>query len=216
MSIFLFVASSHFLALLSPGPDFLLLTKTSLRHGKHYAHATVLGISGVNGLYISLALSGTHLLQHSPYLAVAMQWASSAFLLYLGLQFWRSSLTATSYSSDPYKASTAHATWLSCFMQGFVSALLNPKNVLFYLSLANLLPSAENDQGLRVAMGLWMCMVVYLWNTLLIRLLSHSKWQRRLYQLAPYIERSCAMIFITLGLLAAYRVLHPLLLNDML
>ena len=33
MHDFLFIAAAHFLSLLSPGPDFFLIARTSLAHG---------------------------------------------------------------------------------------------------------------------------------------------------------------------------------------
>ena len=52
-SEFFLLAGAHLLALASPGPDFLLLLRGSLRHGRGYGLAAALGIA--------LALSLIHI-----------------------------------------------------------------------------------------------------------------------------------------------------------
>ncbi|MFX6330733.1 LysE family transporter, partial [Acinetobacter baumannii] len=61
-SEFFLLAGAHLLALASPGPDFLLLLRGSLRHGRGYGLAAALGIALANGLYIALAIGGFSLL----------------------------------------------------------------------------------------------------------------------------------------------------------
>ncbi|MET2951865.1 LysE family transporter, partial [Vibrio owensii] len=58
MEQFLIVALAHFLALLSPGPDFFLVARTSISAGWRVASGTCLGIALANGLFISLAFAG--------------------------------------------------------------------------------------------------------------------------------------------------------------
>lgn len=58
MSLFLLIASTHFLALLSPGPDFFLIARSTLAQGRWVASGACAGVALANGLYISLALTG--------------------------------------------------------------------------------------------------------------------------------------------------------------
>ena len=54
--IFLTVAIAHFLALLSPGPDFVLVVKSAIRNEGKNAIGVALGIASANALYIGLCL----------------------------------------------------------------------------------------------------------------------------------------------------------------
>lgn len=202
MSTFLFIALSHFLALLSPGPDFLLLSSTSLRYGKHLAFGTVLGISSANGIYIALALSGTDLLQQHRHALLLLQLSGSVYLFHIGLLFWRHSNHSLLLPSNVPPGPTTR--WYTCFKQGLFSALLNPKNVLFYFSLASLLPITQNDQLLRWALGIWMFCIVLGWNNLLIGLLTRPVWQQKLQNALPYIERVCSLMLMLLAFYAGY------------
>ena len=58
ITIFVTVAIAHFLALLSPGPDFVLVTKSALQNKKSTAIGVASGIASANALYIALCLIG--------------------------------------------------------------------------------------------------------------------------------------------------------------
>lgn len=57
---FAMVAGAHLLALLSPGPDFLLVVRSGLLHGPRRTAAVCLGIALGNGVFILLALAAQH------------------------------------------------------------------------------------------------------------------------------------------------------------
>ena len=44
MEVFLVIAFTHFLALLSPGPDFFLILTSLLQKGARYTYGVILGI----------------------------------------------------------------------------------------------------------------------------------------------------------------------------
>ncbi len=50
MELFFFIAVTHFMALLSPGPDFFLILIHSMQYGSKLARYTVLGIASGNAL----------------------------------------------------------------------------------------------------------------------------------------------------------------------
>ncbi len=53
------IAAAHFLALLSPGPDFFLIARTSLSSGWRVASGACLGIAAANAVFIIAAFAGT-------------------------------------------------------------------------------------------------------------------------------------------------------------
>ena len=55
MQDFLWIAGAHFLALLSPGPDFFLVARSSLAHGLRGATGACIGIALANGVFIAAA-----------------------------------------------------------------------------------------------------------------------------------------------------------------
>src|SRR3546814_10805338 len=63
MQQFIIIAAAHFLALLSPGPDFFLVARTSLSTSWRIASGACLGIAVANGVFIVAAFAGTAVLQ---------------------------------------------------------------------------------------------------------------------------------------------------------
>ena len=113
---------------LSPGPNGLL----ALTHGALYGHQRTLFTiaGGVLGFVAIIALSmfgiGA-LLQASLTALVVMKWLGGAYLVWLGIQVWR----APPVGLDT-RAQAVPRTGGSLFRQGLLSAVTNPKALLFF------------------------------------------------------------------------------------
>jgi threonine/homoserine/homoserine lactone efflux protein len=156
---FLLLAGAHFLALLSPGPDFLLLVNHTLRHGRRAGYVTAGGIACANGVFIVAAISGLSWLQHSPLAYQLCYWIGCAYLAWLGWQFWLAARAPQ--SAGPAAAGAASGRF---FLRGFLSGILNPKNALFYLTLFTVLAGKDSSMAGRSLAGLWMFAVVLGWD----------------------------------------------------
>ena len=75
---------AHFVALLSPGPDFFLLTGHAIRHRLAGSAFICLGIATGNAVYILLAISGWHGLTQQPWLFTAVEITGALYLCWLG------------------------------------------------------------------------------------------------------------------------------------
>ncbi|MGB1237347.1 MAG: LysE family translocator [Pseudomonadales bacterium] len=198
--LFLALAGAHFLALLSPGPDFLLLLKNSLRSGRRQLMGLVLGITLANGIYIVLCLFGVaSLFSASPMLMVVLKVLAGLFLLYLA----QGALRAGSEDYGSPQESMAEVLpqrFATLFITGLLSGLLNPKNILFYLSLFTLLGTESVDPLAKWGLGAWMCAVVLLWNSVVVSVLTRRQVRIRLLRLGYYFDKLCSVLLAGLGL----------------
>jgi len=199
--IFVTVAIAHFLALLSPGPDFVLIVKSAIRNGNKKSIGIAVGISVANALYISLCLIGVgSILAKSATVLVTLKVMGGLFLIYLGIQALRA-------KKDSYKkialAETNNrqleTTWISEFITGFMSGLLNPKNLLFYLSLFTVVLTKEVSLSFKITLGIWMTTVVLFWDIAIIYLLSTSRVQRKFSKIAYYLDKLTGAILGMIG-----------------
>ena len=133
---FLVIAGAHFLALVSPGPDFFLIVRSAVVNGPRTAGGVCVGIAVANAVYIALAIAGVSLLQTSAPLFSLLTWGGCGYLAWLGWRFIRSSGELAMPSTDSTPASPS-GWWKEC-RTGFLSGILNPKNSLFYASLFSL------------------------------------------------------------------------------
>src|ERR1700752_2814724 len=113
---------------LSPGPNGLLALTHGALHGRRKAMYTIFG--GALGFVAVIALSmfgiGA-LLKASLLWLTVMKWVGGAYLVWLGIQVWR----APPIGLDAAAPAEPRAGW-SLFRQGLLSALTNPKGILFF------------------------------------------------------------------------------------
>lgn len=204
MEQFLIIAAVHFLAVLSPGPDFFLIARTSLTSGWRIASGACLGIAAANAVFIVLALTGTSGLNRDSTFFLCLQLAGSAYLLYLGILFVRyagsTTLTVESTTPSTARSSAAMGAWQRAAAMGFVSGILNPKNALFYVSLAAMLSGPQHGPAMKAALGAWMVSVVLLWDGLVAILIGNQAVLRRFARALPWLEKISGVLLILLAL----------------
>lgn len=115
---------------LSPGPNSLLALTHGALHGRNKALFTIAG--GAFGFITVIALSmfgiGA-LLKTSLVWLTILKWIGGAYLVWLGVQVWRSPPIGIEIHAGA-RGPTARSH--SLFWQGTLSALTNPKAVLFF------------------------------------------------------------------------------------
>ena len=195
MQDFLLIAGAHFLALLSPGPDFFLVARSSLAHGWRGATGACIGIALANAVFIMAAFGGLSVLQADSNAFLVVQLAGCGYLFYLGWLFLRHAGT----SSLEAKPAAGKAHWRGGLAMGFVSAILNPKNALFYVSLATVLASRHTGAGAMAAYGAWMVFAVLAWDMAVALAIGSAALRQRFSRALPLLERLSGVMLIVLA-----------------
>jgi len=208
MQQFLMVAAAHFLALLSPGPDFFLIARTSLSAGWRVASGACLGIAVANEAFIIAAFAGTAVLRPDSTLFIALQLAGCAYLLHLGVLFVRhAGQSELNVSNNRSAAAPDHRfiAWRRAVGMGLLSGILNPKNALFYASLAAMLTGPHASAGWKTAYGIWMFGIVLSWDVLVAVAIGNRSVLRRFERALPLLERmsGIALVLLASGVIAA-------------
>ncbi|WP_445344841.1 LysE family translocator [Acinetobacter bohemicus] len=198
MELFVIIAFTHFIALLSPGPDFFLILTTLLRHGRSAAHLVCVGI-GLGNVCILMVIYAClfFLGKIDENILLYVRYIGAVYLIYLAalcFYYAKTEVITTHGKTDAVRTLSSTVNYLS---QGLRSSVLNPKNILFYSSLV-LLVYVDFGVFQHILMVLWMVTVVLVWNILLVKLLSYKVWidwlrvkSRWLY----YISGSCFILF---------------------
>lgn len=196
LALFALVASTHFAALLSPGPDFFLLIRTALSQGRRQADGCAAGIALANLLSMLLVLLALQALpgQGGPFWRV-LQLVGGVYFAWIGLQ----ALLSRRDLHLPDAAQVALGSWTRGLRQGLLASSLNPKLPLFYAGLFGVLREAAMPSwGLLLAM-LWMTLVVWGWDLALVRLLAYPRWRGWLQQRVRWLDRGCGALLSLLG-----------------
>lgn len=198
MDQFFVVAVAHFLALLIPGVDFFLILRLSVTEGWRRAGAACLGIATANGIIVAAAFSGVSVIENPVVLGV-VQLAGGLFLVYLGIAFLRSSPQMAPHGpvEEVPEAMPGRAPWARNFGLGLASGLLNPKNALFYVSLATAVSGAAAMS--LVLYGVWMVGLVLVWDILVAVLFASPAALNRLGRFVPVVTRGAGAFLVVFG-----------------
>lgn len=185
-AVFPALALSHFVALLSPGPDFFLLVGYAVRYRIRGSIGLCLGIAAGNALYIVLAIVGWGLLRQAPLLFLLIELLGAGYLLWIGSLLIRSRPATLAMES----VRAARPGFGRQLLLGLGSSLLNPKNALFYLALMTSLLGPAVTLLQQTVSGLWMVSVVFFWDLLLVSAIALPQIQRRLGAIVWRVERA--------------------------
>jgi homoserine/homoserine lactone efflux protein len=179
---------------LSPGPNGLLALTHGALYGRRRTLYTIGG--GAIGFVIVIALSmfgiGA-LLQTSLVWLAVMKWVGGLYLVYLGIQVWR----APTIGMD-IRPSGEQRSGASMFRQGLLSAVTNPKGLLFF---AAFLPQFIDPHR-----SLWGQFVVMAGTFAVIEVITETLIASTAARLTPWLRRvgrrfnqACGGLFVAIG-----------------
>ena len=137
-NLLLYVPMSALLVIM-PGPDFALVTRVALAQGRAAGTLAACGVALGIGLHTALAMLGiSAAIAHSRLLFSLLEYGGGAFLCWMGFQSLRGASTAAQAVLRCGEASPVGAVTPSLrrsFAQGFLTNALNPKAVVFFLTM---------------------------------------------------------------------------------
>jgi RhtB (resistance to homoserine/threonine) family protein len=190
------VALAHLLAVASPGPDFAIVLRQSLQHGRRTATWTSLGVGAAITLHVGYSLLGLGLLlQRSPLVFAAVQYAGAAYLAWIGVQALRCGPRPTLTPAGVAVASitpTARAAWLT----GFLTNALNPKATLFFVALFVTVINPMTPTLIKVGYGAWMVAVTTAWFCLVATGFTRASVRAAYGRHGHWVDRGLGAVFI--------------------
>ncbi len=196
---------AHFVALISPGADFFLIVGQAIRNGFKGSVWICFRIAFANAFYIILAIFGWYIIKSYPLLFTITECIRAAYLLLIGYQLAKSKNQAILFSADQNKSSRLSLP--RQFITGFLSGVLNPKNLIFYMSLMTSILGNQVTLIQQTISGIWLFFAVLLWDLLVAYMIGHPKVTNRLDSKIYLIERSSGGILILIALGVLYHLL---------
>lgn len=158
------------LLIITPGPDMATVTKNALSQGRRGASFTTAGIGTATLVHVTLAALGVSaLLRAAATLFLAVKLCGAAYLTILGVRaLWAARPLRTGQHGAPAAPETAtpRARAGSPYRQGFLSALLNPKLVVFFATfLPQFIAPGQAVLPHMLLLGLLFDVMALLWLT---------------------------------------------------
>lgn len=190
------VALAHLLAVASPGPDFAIVVKQSITHGRRTAVWTSVGIGTGILLHVTYSLLGIGLLITRSELGFrVVKYLGAAYLAWIGVQALR---------AEPRQGNTVGVTTASprprphgAFATGFLTnALGNPKAALFFLALFTVVIDPHTPRIILAGYGLWMALATTAWFTLVAFVFTQERVRRSFLEHGHWIDRALGVVFL--------------------
>ncbi|MEN8639346.1 LysE family translocator [Pseudomonas sichuanensis] len=191
------VALFTLLAVISPGADFAMVTRSSYAQGRKSGLAAALGIAmGVQVHVLYTVLGIAVIISHSPVLFLAMKVVGAGYLVYLGYK----SLTNTTRISLGGGQDGGDGGVIKALRTGFLTNALNPKTMLFVVSAYTQVVQPGSPLALDFAYGAFMSLAHWAWFSLVAIFFSSAGLRAAMIERQRIVDRVIGVALIGLGL----------------
>jgi RhtB (resistance to homoserine/threonine) family protein len=185
--------------IVAPGADFALVLRQCVVHGRRTAIITSIGIGASLLFHIGYTILGIGLIvSQSLFLFSLLKWAGAAYLIYLGIKTWRE--PAFQMESEEGHESADTISGVKAFSMGFITNALNPKPVLFFLSLFSVLVSPQTPALVQFSYGLGMASALIAWFVAVSYFFSSKIIRTRFVKMGVLFNRVTGALFVGLGI----------------
>lgn len=199
MTELLAVVAITFFAVISPGPDFAMVSRNSLLLSRRTGVLTALGIAAGVCVHVSYTLLGVGLLiQQSLWLFNLIKLAGAAYLIFLGIKMLRAQpATGEEMASQPALSS------LGALRTGFLTNVLNPKTTIFIVSLFMQVVQPQTPLAVQLGYGAFIVLAHALWFSAVALFFSSASVRTRLLAVRHWIDRIFGGLLVGFGMLLA-------------
>lgn len=190
------VAIAHLLAVASPGPDFAIVLKQSVTHGRRTAVWTSLGIGTGILLHVTYCLFGIALLiKGSAWLFNVLKYAGAVYLAWIGIHALRAKPPRDEDDAMPAARQTPRPH--GAFMTGFLTNTVgNPKATLFFLALFSVVIDPQTPRLIQAGYGLWMAVATAAWFTFVSYTFTQERVRLKFLRHGYWIDRVLGVVFL--------------------
>lgn len=120
-----------------PGADSMIVMKNTLVYQKPAGRMTVLGILAGHFVWIVISVLGLAvIITNSPMLFNIIKYMGAAYLIYIGVKSFMAKTFVSASSLDHAEGEKMKSNGLrTSYMNGFISNILNPKVLIFYITI---------------------------------------------------------------------------------
>ena len=184
---------------MSPGPSFVLVSRTSIAHSRLHGLASAIGMGLGGAVFATLALLGlVALLQQVEWLYLVLKFAGGIYLVYLGIRIWQGANMPLTQAEEGDAARGA-SVWRSLGL-AFVTQVSNPKTAVVYASIFAALMPAAPPLVMLLVLPPAIFVVEATWYAIVALAFSAPRSQRVYLRWKTAIDRLAALVIGGLGL----------------
>ncbi|QIC70423.1 MULTISPECIES: LysE family transporter [Acinetobacter] len=205
MSLLLTICALHFVAQLSPGPDIILIAKSSASTTRRNTIHIIAGISLGIVLWVVLTLLGfTVLVEQFPWIQQVLMLIGGLFLAKMGWAMLSGGLRSLKQSSALEDVQAQSSAQKNYFLLGLFTNLSNPKTLIYFSSVFSLALSSSASDYLKAQLAVIIPLQTFLTFVLLMLLLSQPKIKVVYQRSGSYIDILSGALFLIFALWLGY------------
>ncbi len=191
------VAGLVMIAVISPGPDFAVVVRNSLVYSRKTALLTALGIAFGSLVHVTYILLGLGLIiAQNAWILFSIKYLGAGYLLYIGYQGLKAKKTALALGNIHHQRDISP---LLALWSGFLTNALNPKCMLFFMSLFSIVISANISTSLMLIYGAVIFLETLAWFSFIAFCLSGKRMREKFTAMGHWIERTTGGVLVMLG-----------------
>lgn len=200
------VAVIHILALISPGPDFLMVIKNSLQYSRKTGVFTAIGLGGGIAVHISYCIAGLAvIISQSILIFTLLKLLGAAYLFYIGYQ----SIVSKPQDIRVEKHQPSHTekidiSKMNAIKIGFFTNVLNPKATLFFLSLFAMVIPSSTPFSILIIISLMSIFLTIMWFIIVALFFTQTAVQKKFNQFQSVFNKIFGGLLIALALKIAF------------
>ena len=188
----------HVLAMLSPGPNVLVVTQTAASRSRRAGVLVALGVASGAALWSGAALLGLSLLfAQVAGLYGALTLLGGVYLLYIAVRLWRGADRPLVLTPGEQASAQSDA---QAYQLGLLTNLTNPKALVFYGSIFAALLGPDLPAWVKLAAFAIVVSNATLWHGALACFFSTAGTQQFYQRIRRWIDRTAALALALLGL----------------
>lgn len=185
-------------AAISPGPDFAMVVRNSVRSGKHAGFMTAVGIGLGLWVHVFYSIIGIGaIVSQSIILFNILKLVCAAYLIYLGV---RMIIEAGKGELDLGVTDTTIRNSRNHFLNGFLTNALNPKATIFIVSLFTQVVNPDTSFGTQLLYGAVVSVFHIVWFALLARFFSAEILRQKISGFRHWFDKAFGGTLAALGL----------------
>ncbi|WP_413702177.1 LysE family transporter [Psychromonas sp. KJ10-10] len=185
---------------ISPGADFVMITRNSLFYGRSCGLYSSLGIGLAIWIHVAYSIAGLAIIISKSILLFSLiKYLGVAYLIYIGYK------TFTSKSDLELKneVKEVRLSPLSAVKLGFITNVLNPKTTLFFLSIFTQVVNPNTPIWVQLIYGLIISSAHILWFSLVSLFFSHPSLVDKFNLHKQKIEKVVGSVLMAFGVKVA-------------
>ena len=172
-SILILPLFAYFLAMVSPGQNFVVVVYTTMNYSLNLGIASALGVATGSFLYATFSIFGYGLLvSFYPDMLLYLQILGSVYIIYIGCKI----TTSKPHDLDESRLKSKFEinTYFKAYARGLMTNLSNPKSIVFFTSIFGVyIPEHSNPAVFFSLIALVLFMSV-LWHSTLVLFFSSN------------------------------------------